>query len=115
MNRHALWVLLTLAYLTIPLPAHAQEATVTGTITDATGGVLPGVTVTAINEDSGNTFVAVTDGSGQFRMPVRIGAYRLTAELQGFATANRTGLQIQVGQQVAVALQLAPSTVQETV
>jgi hypothetical protein len=71
--------------------------------------------VTATNEDSGNTFEAVTDGTGSFRMPVRIGLYRLTAQLQGFATAARTGLQVQVGQQVALNLQLAPSTVQETV
>src|SRR5262245_44134661 len=115
MNRQVLWVVLTAIFLTLPLPARAQEATVTGTITDSTGGVLPGVTVTATNEDSGNTFVAVTDGAGTFRLPVRIGVYRITAELAGFSTAARTGLQIQVGQQVAMSLQLSPSTLQETV
>ena len=114
-NRQFLWVLAIAIFLVVPAASYAQEATVTGTITDSTGGVLPGVTVTAINTDSGNTFVAVTDGSGQFRMPVRIGPYRITAELQGFATAVRTGLQIQVGQQASISLQLAPSTVQETV
>ena len=75
-----------------------QEATVTGTVTDSTGGVLPGVTVTATNEESGNTFVAVTDGEGRFRLPLRIGTYRIAAELSGFATVTRTGLQMQVGQ-----------------
>jgi len=108
MNRQILWVLVTAIVLALPISVYAQDATVTGIITDTTGGVLPGVTVTATNEDSGNTFEAVTDGTGAFRMPVRIGNYRLTAQLQGFATAARTGLQVQVGQQVAVTLQMAP-------
>src|SRR5258705_13883574 len=85
------------------------------TIPDATGGVLPGVTVTAVNEDSGNTFVAVTDDAGRFRLPLRIGAYRIAAELAGFATVTRTGLQMQVGQLATVNLQMAPSSVSETV
>ena len=44
--------------------ALAQDAVLTGTVTDATGGVLPGVTVTAVNDATGNTFVGVTDGTG---------------------------------------------------
>src|SRR5258705_6919805 len=85
------------------------------TIPDATGGVLPGVAMTAVNEDSGNTFVAVTDDAGRFRLPLRIGSYRIAAELAGFATVTRTGLQMQVGQLATVNLQMAPSSVQETV
>ena len=56
-------VLLQLVTFAIALPAatYAQEATLTGTISDSTGGVLPGVTVTATHTDTGNTFVAVTD------------------------------------------------------
>jgi hypothetical protein len=108
MNRQILWVLATAIFL-------AQEATVTGTITDTTGGVLPGVTVTATNEESGNTFVAVTDGTGAFRLPLRIGSYQVTAELAGFGTASRTGMQMQVNQRTVLNLQLAPSTLQETV
>lgn len=78
MNRHVLLVIVlrviaTAFFLALPLAAHAQEATINGTVTDTTGGVLPGVTVTATNEESGNTFLAVSDGTGAFRMPVRIG------------------------------------------
>ena len=47
--------------LLLPVVAHAQEAMISGTITDATGGVLPGVTLTALHDATGNTFVAVTD------------------------------------------------------
>ena len=86
----------------------------TGTVTDSTGAVLPGVTVTATNVDSGNTFVAVSDERGNFRLPVRIGNYRVTAELTGFATVNRT-TQMLVGQTSVLNFQLAPSALQETV
>ena len=107
--------LLTLVViLVLPVAAFAQEATFTGTITDSTGAVLPGVTITAVHAASGNTFTTVTDERGEFRIPVRVGNYTLTAELSGFTTVNRT-LQILVGQTANVDVQMAPSTVQETV
>jgi hypothetical protein len=98
-----------------PAAGLAQEAVLTGTVTDATGGVLPGVTVTAVHEATGNTFEAVTDGAGAFRMPVRVGGYRITAQLQGFQTLTRTNLQLLLGQQAAISLELAPASLQETV
>ena len=106
---------LAILLLVFPVGVYAQDAVVTGTITDATGGVLPGVTVTAVNDASGNTYEAVTDARGVFRMPARIGTYRLTASLAGFADATRTGLPVAVGQTVTINLQMAPSGVQESV
>ncbi len=103
------------AMLLLPVRVFAQEATFTGVITDATGGVLPGVAITAVLEATGNTFVAVTDERGFYRMPVRVGTYRLLAELQGFATVERPALQILTGQTMAINLQMSPSTLQETV
>ena len=49
------------AIVALPVTGYAQEAAVSGTVTDSTGGVLPGVAVTALHEATGNTFVAVTD------------------------------------------------------
>src|SRR4030095_10233908 len=89
--------------------AFAQQATITGTVTDTSGGVLPGVTITIIHEETGNTFEAVSDAQGQFRIPVRVGAHRLTASLSGFQTITRTGLQLLLNQTLAVTLQLAPA------
>ena len=57
----------------------------------------------------------MTDGAGMFRMPVRVGRYEITAELSGFTTITRRGLELLVGQQVTMSLQLSPSTIQETV
>jgi hypothetical protein len=45
--------------LILPVAAYVQEATFTGTVTDSTGGVLPGVTITAVHTASGNTFTTV--------------------------------------------------------
>src|SRR6185436_733475 len=98
----------------LPMAAYAQDSTISGTAIDSTGGVLPGVTVTATNVDSGNTFVAVSDDRGNFRLPVRIGNYRISVELAGFATINRT-VQMLVGQTSVLNFQMAPSTLQETV
>jgi carboxypeptidase family protein/TonB-dependent receptor-like protein len=108
-------ILIAGALLLLPVAGYAQEATLTGTVTDSTGAVLPGVTVTAVNDATGNTFTAVTDERGIYRIPVRVGAYQITVELPGFTTVARTGLQVLVGQTASVNLQMSPSTVQETV
>src|SRR5688500_9229557 len=108
-------VLLIAALVSWPSISHAQEAVFTGTVTDSTGAVLPGVTVTAVHEATGNRFVAVTDERGAYRIPARVGGYQVIAELQGFTSVSRTGLQLLVGQTAAIDLQMSPSTVQETV
>ncbi len=108
-------IVLVLVALALPASGFAQEATLAGTVTDTTGGVLPGVTVTAVHEATGNRFNTVTDERGAFRMPARIGSYQVTADLQGFRSVTLTGIQLLVGQTVSVPMQMAPSTVQETV
>ena len=68
-------------------PAVAQEIALTGVVEDETGGVLPGVTVTARHVSTGNTFLAVADGSGVYRIgAMRPGEYTVEAALSGFAT-----------------------------
>src|SRR5437016_13307603 len=100
--------------LTLPAAAYSQEATLSGTVTDATGAVLPGVTIRAIHEASGNTFEAVTDTRGAYRMPARVGGYVITAQLTGFTTVTRRGVDLLVGQTAVVDLRMAVSSVSET-
>src|SRR6266508_4914039 len=107
--------LFVIAFLALSVPALAQEAVLTGAVTDTTGGVLPGVIIRATNQDTGNSFEAITDATGVFRIAARIGVYRLTAELSGFSTVNKTGVQLLVGQTVTVPLQMAPATLSESV
>src|SRR4051812_35037345 len=107
--------LLVLAFVFfLPALAFAQDATIIGAVTDSTGGVLPGVTVRAVHDATGNTFETVTDDRGNFRIPARTGTYRIAAELQGFAPAVKT-TELFVGAEVRVNLQLAPGSLQETV
>jgi hypothetical protein len=111
------WLLLivVMAMLLRPAIGWAQEAVVSGTVSDNTGGVLPGVLVKAVHEATGNSFEAVTDPAGAYRLAVRIGTYRVTAELQGFRTVTKTGIELLVGQQAMVNIELTASAIQESV
>ncbi len=108
-------LLVLISLLLLPINAYAQEAAISGTITDATGGVLPGVVVRAVNEATGNSFEAVTDSTGKYLVTVRIGGYRIAAELARFATVEPRGVPAQVGQQAVLNLQMAPAALQESV
>ena len=114
LTRIARSLLMVPALVAFPVSGFAQEAVLSGTATDETGGVLPGVTITALHEASGNTLVAVTDARGEYRLPVRTGLYRITADLQGFAQVARS-LELLLGQQAILDLKMAPSSVQESV
>ena len=103
------------AMVALPVAAFAQEATITGTISDSTGGILPGVSITAVHEASGNTFEAVTNERGTFRMAVRAGVYQINARLPGFGAVMRRELEILVGQQATVNLQMSPAALQESI
>jgi hypothetical protein len=110
-----IWFVVVGMLLAIPTIASAQESTLTGTVRDNTGGVLPGVTVTATNEAAGTQFVGVTDESGIYRIPVRPGVYRITAELAGFNTVARPGVELLLGRTIALNLDMQVSGLQETV
>lgn len=84
--------LLIAAFLAVAAAAAAQPAqtgTISGTVLDSTGGVLPGVTVTVTSQDRGFVRSTVTDENGRYLLPaVPIGQYRVAATLQGFETAE---------------------------
>ena len=107
-------VLVAAALLALPVHGYAQEATLSGTVTDSSGAVLPGVTLRIVHEASGNSFDGVTDERGSFRLPTRLGVHRVTAELQGFSTATQS-VDLLAGQQGVLNLRMLPSSVQETV
>src|SRR5262245_66339882 len=101
--------------LVLPALASAQDATLGGTVVDSTGGVLPGATLTAVHEASGNTFEGVTDERGVYRISARAGVYRLTVAMPGFGNVNRQRIELLVAQQVVVSVQLSPATLQECI
>ena len=75
---------------------------------------MPGVTIKAVHEASGNIFEAVTDQRGAYRIPVRVGVYKISAELAGFSTITRDGVEILVGQTTAINLQMVTGGVAES-
>jgi len=106
----------TAGILLIAATLSAQEVTLAGKITDSTDAVLPGVAVIALHVDTGNTFAAVTDGMGSYRIgAMRTGVYKVTAELAGFATVIRDNLELAVGQAAVLNLRMALTSVQESV
>jgi carboxypeptidase family protein len=84
---------LVFAYALVPALALAQRTTtgtVAGKITDTTGAVVPGVTLTLTSPDALGQFTAVTDGQGTFRVTnLPPGTYDIRAELTGFQTVIR--------------------------
>jgi hypothetical protein len=99
-------------------PALAQgeaSSVVTGVIADAQGGVLPGVTVTLRNVESGTTRTAVTEADGQYRIAGLLpGRYSLRAELDGFAPAEVPSLTLTIGLVAQMNMTLALQGLSET-
>jgi hypothetical protein len=113
------FILTILVFVGVALPARvalAQEASVDGAISDATGAALPGVSVTALHVATGNVFSTVSDVNGNYRFgAVRTGIYKITAELTGFSTAVKDGVEVLVGQHIVLNLRMELSSVTESV
>ena len=76
----------------------AINGTIEGTVKDEQGALLPGVTVTVTNIDTGDQRVVVTNESGLYRAPLlTLGTYRVSAELQGFKKFEQTGVSLRAG------------------
>jgi hypothetical protein len=106
----------TIAALAAPAAA-AQEArgTILGTVKDASGGVIPGATVTVANVSMGTEVTVVTNDAGVFQAPFLIpGTYRVTAELQGFTKAGRE-VELRIADRLEVDLSLSAGAATETV
>ena len=88
--------------------AHAQSrGTISGTATDGTGGVLPGVTIVITNVDTGGARTLTTDEGGRYVAPdLPPGPYSVKATLEGFTTVLRSGINLTVGQDAVVNLGL---------
>lgn len=115
MNKRVCAIIAALAWSLASLAA-AQDTTGTlaGRIVDAQGLAVPGVTVTATGAQGAK--IAVTDTDGRFSFPfLTPAAYVVRAELDGFAPAERSSVQVQLGQTTQLMLTLQPASISETV
>jgi carboxypeptidase family protein/TonB-dependent receptor-like protein len=97
---------------------HAQEQTgeIFGKVTDASGGVLPGVTVTVAAPNLLQPLVAVTSETGTYQFPrLDIGTYSVRFELTGFKTIVNEGIRVTVGFNAQVNAQMGIAGVQESI
>ena len=105
LHRVLILVLVACASLVLPaiVSAQALYGSITGAVTDNSGSVIPGVTITATNEGTGLTLETVTDGEGLYTIRnVLPGSYKLSAVLQGFKTFAQTGIPLTAGSIVRV-------------
>src|SRR5436190_841635 len=104
--------------LALPRPVLAQEttATVTGTVTDQSGGVLPGVVVAFKHAGTGHIYESTTNTEGQYRAPLLpVGTYEATFTLSGFQTRTVRGIALNVNDRALVDAQLSAGGVSEVV
>ena len=104
--------------IVLPRAVSAQLSTgqISGRVTDESGAVLPGVTVTAIQTDTGQTRTSVTDASGVYVLPnLPTGPYRLEAALQGFRSYVQTGIVLQVAGTPSINVVLGIGSLEQTV
>src|SRR5688572_18764934 len=105
-----------LALLAPGLASAQATAELAGRVADESGAVLPGVTVTATQTDTGFTRTVVTDDTGAWVMPnLPTGPYRLEVALQGFRTYVQTGIVLQVGATPTINAVLGVGNLEETV
>jgi hypothetical protein len=101
----------------VPSAVAQTRASFTGTVTDSTGAVVPGATVTLESPDAvGGTQSATTNERGEYRFSdLPPGTYDITASLNGFQTVKRSGLRILFGSTLTIDLTLGVTGATETV
>jgi hypothetical protein len=98
------------------LQAQVDTGSISGVVTDASGAVLKGATVTLTNEGTGAELTTTTGDSGTYTLsPVRIGNYTLTASSAGFQKATQKNLTVNVGANLLANFTLKPGAVSETI
>jgi hypothetical protein len=118
--RFATYILVLAISIQLGLPARLSAqvvgATLSGTVTDTSGGVVPNANITVKNVATGITRMAVTNGSGLYTVPnLQPGPYELTAAASGFNTDVRTGVTLNVGQELVLNFTVKPGMAAQTV
>jgi hypothetical protein len=106
------------ALLLLSLPAYSQgsSARILGTVSDQSGGVVAGATVSVVDTERGVTRTLTTDDAGEYNAPNLIpGSYVVRVEANGFKKIERTGIVLEVGKEVRVDLTVQPGEQAQTV
>jgi len=111
-----LCLFLLLALSTVSAAGQSSTSRISGTVTDTSGAVVPGATVTAKSETTGATQTQVTTDAGLYAFPsLPVGAYTITVERSGFKTVQTTGNALEVDTPLTVDVLLEVGQVSEIV
>ncbi len=109
-NRVFLAISILWVFSFVGIYAQQTTGTISGTVADETGGVLPGVSLTARNTETEAMRTVISDDEGRFRLPqLSPGTYELRAELAGFQTALLQGINLSMAQEAVVSVTLTGS------
>ena len=112
----SLGILLTVFLLCVPLFSQTSQGTIQGTVTDQSGGVVVGATVSVIDVARGVTRALAADSAGEYvAVNVTPGTYTVRAEAKGFRTVEHTGVLVEVGQSIRVDLVVQPGEQTQTI
>jgi hypothetical protein len=117
-RRHALWTFLAVWLCALPAAAFAQQetATIAGTVTDATGAVVPHAVVIVTNVQTGISVRTEATDAGTYVVPsLRPGDYAISVESKGFQKTVRTGVNLQVAQVARIDVTLQAGALSESV
>ena len=111
-----LTLLTVLGLFAAGLFGQAMDSILVGTVTDSTGAIVAGASVTALNKDTGVKYTSTSSSTGEYRLNnIPVGRYDVSATHQGFATATVAGVELQLNHTSSVNLTLAVGSVNTTV
>src|SRR5579862_699509 len=111
-----LTVVLGVLLLCVPAFSQGNAGRIMGTVTDQSGGVVAGATVSVVDVARGVTRTLTTDDAGEYNAPnLTPGAYLVRAEAKGFKKIERTNVGLEVGKEVRVDLTVQPGEQEQTV
>ena len=109
-------LILLFAVICTPLFSQGNEGRILGNITDQSGAVIAGASVTVSDVARGISRPLVTDAAGEYNAPNLIpGTYSVRAQSAGFRTVERQNILLEVGQEVRIDLRLEPGASTETI
>jgi hypothetical protein len=115
-KRVALGFIIAMSLLPGSLAAQAVTGTILGTVTDSSGALIPGATITLTHAGTGLMRTVVSDAAGEYTAPsLPTGRYTVTAELSGFKTVSLPDVDLGVDQRVRINVRLEIGTVSETI
>ena len=105
-------LLCLLAIFSIPAFSQTNKAEIDGTVTDTSGAVISGATVTIVKVDTGASREVTTGDSGEYAAPLLdIGIYKVTVTKDNFQTTTQENITLQTGDRLRIDVQLKPGTV----